>query len=174
MSIRSLGTRSAILGLGLFASLALMAGPSWAAEGGNSANAELCQQELGVLVAQDGGSFKNEGACTSYAAKGGVLTKGEANLEVRLQFEAPHCLSIHFFPACISFGVVGFGLKPGSFVEAGFKGYQERLLPVNALGVIDTGQVGAILCPFLAVGFGEGTLASGKPIKAVVTGPSGC
>ena len=53
--------------------MALMAAPSWAAKGGNSANAALCEPGgyAGVLLAQDGSAFKNAGKCTSYAAKGG-------------------------------------------------------------------------------------------------------
>ena len=63
MSIRRIGTRTVVAGLGVFASLALMAAPSWAAEGGNSANAKLCQPGgyPGALLAQDGSAFKNVG-----------------------------------------------------------------------------------------------------------------
>jgi hypothetical protein len=57
------------------ASLALMAAPSWAAKGGNSANAKLCEPGgyPGLLFNQNGEAFKNAGACTKYAAKGGKL-----------------------------------------------------------------------------------------------------
>jgi hypothetical protein len=37
-------------------------------------HAQLREQRLGFLVAQDGSSFKNERAFTSYPAKGGALT----------------------------------------------------------------------------------------------------
>lgn len=73
MSIRRIGARAALVAVGVLVSVALMVSPSSAANGGNSANAARCEQEYGVLVAQDGSTFKNAGACTSYAAKGGVL-----------------------------------------------------------------------------------------------------
>jgi hypothetical protein len=59
----------------VLASLALMAAPSWAAKGGNSANAALCEPGgyPGVLFNQQGEAFTNEGACTKYAAKGGQI-----------------------------------------------------------------------------------------------------
>lgn len=52
----------------------LLAGPVAAAPGGNSANAAKCA-EGGYLDYTDaqGNPFKNEGQCTSYAARGGQL-----------------------------------------------------------------------------------------------------
>jgi hypothetical protein len=43
MSIGRIGTGMAVVGLGVLASLALIAAPSWAAKGGNSANSKLCE-----------------------------------------------------------------------------------------------------------------------------------
>jgi len=43
MSLRRIGTRGVVVGLGVLMSLALTAAPSWAAKGGNSANAALCE-----------------------------------------------------------------------------------------------------------------------------------
>jgi hypothetical protein len=44
-------------------------------KGGNSANAKLCQKGgWKTFVRADQTPFKNQGACVSYAAKGGVLT----------------------------------------------------------------------------------------------------
>jgi hypothetical protein len=52
----------------------LLAGPVAAAPGGNAANAHKCE-EGGYLDYTDaqGNPFKNEGKCTSYAARGGQL-----------------------------------------------------------------------------------------------------
>jgi hypothetical protein len=52
----------------------LLAGPVAAAPGGNAANAHKCE-EGGYLDYTDaeGNPFKNEGQCTSYAARGGKL-----------------------------------------------------------------------------------------------------
>jgi hypothetical protein len=45
------------------------------AGGGNSANAKQCQKGgWQTLFRSDGTSFKNDGACVSYAARGGTLT----------------------------------------------------------------------------------------------------
>ncbi len=108
MSIRRIGVRSTAVGLGVLASMALMAAPSWAAKGGNSANAALCEAGgyAGVLLAQDGSAFKNEGKCTSYAAKGGQLV----GLDV-----VAGAASGGFFPVtCSGFGVP---VPPGAFGE---------------------------------------------------------
>jgi hypothetical protein len=84
-----------------------MAAPSWAAKGGNSANAKLCQPGgyPGVLLNQLAETFKNEGACTKYAAKGGQI------VGVNAVAEPP---SGGRFNATYS----GFGLKPGTFASA--------------------------------------------------------
>ena len=52
----------------------LLAGPVAAAPGGNAANAHKCE-EGGYLdyTKSNGDPFKNEGQCTSYAARGGQL-----------------------------------------------------------------------------------------------------
>jgi hypothetical protein len=52
----------------------VLAGPVTAAPGGNAANAAKCE-EGGYLDYTDanGNPFKNEGQCTSYAARGGQL-----------------------------------------------------------------------------------------------------
>ena len=75
MSLRRIGSRAVVVGLGVLTSLALMAAPSGAANEGNSANAKLCQPGgyPGVLFNQQGEVFKNARACTKYAAKGGRL-----------------------------------------------------------------------------------------------------
>jgi len=42
------------------------------AEGNNSANAQLCK-DWASLFREDGSTFVNRGACTSYAAQGGII-----------------------------------------------------------------------------------------------------
>jgi hypothetical protein len=83
MSIGRIGTRAVVVGLGVLASLALTAAPSWAANEGNSANAKLCQPGgyPGVLFNQQGQGFKNAGACTKYAAKGGLIAGADVVTE---------------------------------------------------------------------------------------------
>ncbi len=108
MSIGRIGTRAVIVCLGVFASMALMAAPSWAAKGGNSANAALCHGGYaGVLLAQDGSAFKNAGACTSYGAKGGQI----AGVNVTAQPAVAGSLQ--------EFRASGFGLAPGTEVQPG-------------------------------------------------------
>jgi hypothetical protein len=83
-----------------------MAAPAWAAKG-NSANAKLCEPGgyPGALLAQDGSAFKTEGACTSYAAKGGQIAGVNAT---------SGAVASGVFPASWS----GFGLKPETEVFA--------------------------------------------------------
>jgi len=61
--------------LAAVAALCVSVGVSTAtAGGGNSANAQLCQQDgWKSLVTSGGNAFKNQGDCVSYAAKGGTL-----------------------------------------------------------------------------------------------------
>jgi hypothetical protein len=102
MSIARIGTRATVVGLGVLASLAFTAAPSWAG-GGNSANAALCETYPGVLLAQDGSAFKNEGECTSYGAQGGQIVGVDA-------------VSALLTPNIFSTTYSGFGLKPGTKV----------------------------------------------------------
>src|SRR4029079_6043744 len=51
--------------------------------GGNSANAKLCQKNGWVtLYRSDGNPFANEGACLAYAAKGGTFATGTLTINV--------------------------------------------------------------------------------------------
>src|SRR5215217_4109175 len=63
----------------------LLAGPVAAAPGGNAANAHKCE-EGGYLDYTDaqGNPFKNEGQCTSYAARGGQLVPTGPHLSLDL------------------------------------------------------------------------------------------
>ncbi len=66
--------RAAIVGIGVLASVALTASPSWAVHE-SSKNARLCRQGgyPGALFAQDGSAFVNRKACVRYVHKGGQL-----------------------------------------------------------------------------------------------------
>jgi hypothetical protein len=110
MSTRRIVTRSAVVAIGVLASLALMAAPSWAAKGGNSANAKLCEPGgyPGVLFNQQGEGFKNAGACTKYAAKGGQIAGADV--------VAQPAVGGSFKTTCSGFGLApGFGSSCGAF-----------------------------------------------------------
>jgi hypothetical protein len=103
MSLGRIGSRAVVVGLGVLASLALMAAPSWAAKGGNGANAKLCEPGgyPGVLFNQLGEGFKNAGACTKYGAKGGQI----AGVDVVAEPAAEGS----FKETCSGFGLTGSG-----------------------------------------------------------------
>jgi len=65
-----LGVLVAFLGFA-FTSTTAVAG------GGNSDAAKLCQREWQTLRTSDGESFKNQGKCVSYAAKGGEFAPAD-------------------------------------------------------------------------------------------------
>jgi hypothetical protein len=167
MSLGRIATRAAVVGLGVLASIVFMAAPSWAAKGGNSTNAKLCETESAALVAQNGNHFKNAGACTSYAAKGGQLAK----LAVHVQFQSS-C-------ACVTGSASGFGLKPSTLyslrVEAAGGQFAEGDGAVDESGVVIPGTSISFGCPVSDVSArAEATLASGVPIKAVTAETVSC
>jgi hypothetical protein len=58
--------------------LAALGAPSAAMAGGNSGNAQACQQGgWQTLVRQDGTAFANQSDCVSYGANGGTLYHSE-------------------------------------------------------------------------------------------------
>jgi hypothetical protein len=120
MSVARIGTGAAAVGLGVLASLAFTAAPSWAA--GNSANAAP-----GALLAQDGSAFKNAGGCTRYGAQGGQIAGVSAVAEPA---------SGGGFFASFS----GFGLKPNSRVFVGAR-YQPSGVSVGS-PVVEVGSNG--------------------------------
>jgi hypothetical protein len=140
-------------------------------EGREQRQRELCETESAVLVAQNAGHFKNAGACTSYAAKGGQLAK----LEVHIHFES-NCTGLGSVVAeCILGGASGFGLKPSTFVtvKAPAQGFED-MFEVDESGAVSTKEFG-FRCPVSGVSAtAEGTLASGVPIKAVTTETLSC
>lgn len=99
MSLGRIGTRAVLAALGIFASMALTAGPSWAAKNEES----LCARGAypGVLFAEDGSAFKNRGACAKYVAKGGELGGVDAVAEPPVEGS--------FEESCS-----GFGLQPST------------------------------------------------------------
>jgi hypothetical protein len=72
MSIGRIVARATVVGVGILASIALAASPSWAAHE-SSKNAKLCRHYPGALFAQDGSAFENRKACVRYADEGGQL-----------------------------------------------------------------------------------------------------
>ena len=83
------------------------------AVGGNSDNAKLCQKDGWKTVYRaDGATFRNQGDCVSYAAKGGVPTA--ATLTASGPSACPSSEDFAGFATCIY--VQGFGLAPGAFV----------------------------------------------------------
>jgi len=99
----------------------LLAGPVAAAPGGNAANAHKCE-EGGYLDYTDpqGNPFKNEGQCTSYAARGGQLVPTGPHLSLDLSAgtisgtgftpNSPIALSGEFVPNR-NFSFITFGLS---------------------------------------------------------------
>jgi hypothetical protein len=168
MSIGRIGTRAALVAVGVLASVVFMAAPSWAAKG-NSANAKLCEAGgyPGVLFNQQGETFKNEGACTKYAAKGGQLIGLDAVAE----------------PAVLGVSLVicsGFGLEPGSPLftcsikrEAGASNPSATVGPDGTVsitvGVACTVEVGGKV-----TGIEPVAAVPGAQLKALFPPPSGC
>jgi hypothetical protein len=170
MSIARIGTRASVVGLGVLASLAFTAAPSWAG-GGNSANAALCEEGgyPGVLLAQDGTAFKNTGECASYGAQGGQVAGVNAAAEPSVG-------------GTIQVSFSGFGLKPGTevsdcakYTSASVNGCPRRLPTVAADGKFaeelgfDCEFEGSTLT-FLSV---QATTASGTLFERRFP-PSGC
>jgi hypothetical protein len=102
-----IGVRAAVVGVGVFASLAIMAAPSWAANRADSEKA-LCKPGgyPGVLLEQDASAFTNRGKCNSYVAKDGQL------VGLNTALEPP--VGDSFNETCS-----GFGLKPDSMARCG-------------------------------------------------------
>jgi hypothetical protein len=104
-----LSRKKSMLALSLIAALAsavVFAGGALAANGGNAANAKLCQ-DWPALMDSSGAQFSNEGACVSYGAQGGAVY-ALAGLTVE------PCASQPFDGLCVS--TSGFGLAPTTFV----------------------------------------------------------
>jgi hypothetical protein len=147
-----------------------MAAPSWAAKG-NSANAKLCEAGgyPGALLAQDGSAFKNEGKCTSYAAKGG-------------QIAGVNGVSLGATGGVWTATFSGFGLKPGSTTFAGYR-YEASFISnggfaeVNSEGTFTESISEGCEKPFgTATGpmVIEATTAAGTVFIREFARPSGC
>jgi len=103
--------KKSVIALALLATLVsalVLAAGALAANGGNSANAKLCQKG-GWLTLMDSSTtaFPSEGECVSYGAHGGAIY-AIASIEV-----AP-CANQPFDGICVS--TSGFGLKPTTVV----------------------------------------------------------
>jgi hypothetical protein len=114
----------------------LFAVVAYAAAGGNAANAHKCE-EGGYLDYTDanGDPFKNEGQCTSYAARGGQLVPVPTGPDITIDQAAGTISGTGFTPNSSSFfvttafspsGLTVFGLNPvttdatGAFVSSGW------------------------------------------------------
>ena len=168
MSLGRIGARAALVAVGVLASVALMAAPSWAK---NSTNSKLCEAGgyPGVLFAQDGSTFKNEGKCTSYTAKGGQL----AGISIVVE----PAVGGNFTVTCS-----GFGLKPG-FPELTCEiHYQEGT--ENPGSVVAADGTASVSGSFPCRGAGNlgkvtgveiiATTAAGARIETSAPPPSGC
>jgi hypothetical protein len=94
--------------LATIVSALVLAGGALAADGGNSANATLCQKGgWHALMDSSANAFANEGACVSYGAQGGAIYA-----LARLHVEP--CAQQPFDGLCVS--TSGFGLQPTTVV----------------------------------------------------------
>lgn len=134
-----LSPKQSLLGLALLAAVAsalVFAGGALAANGGNSANAKLCQKGgWQTLMDSSAASFSGEGACVSYGAHGGVIYP-LAKLEVE------PCATQPFDGLCVS--TSGFGLAPTTFVTTPLlkngSAVTTELLVVQADGTAGSGS----------------------------------
>jgi hypothetical protein len=104
-----LSPKKSMLALALVTALAsavVFAGGALAANGGNSANAKLCQ-DWPALMDSSATQFSNEGDCVSYGVHGGAVY-ALASLTVE------PCANQPFDGLCVS--TSGFGLAPTTFV----------------------------------------------------------
>jgi hypothetical protein len=106
-----LSPMKSVLGLALLGAIAcafVFAGGALAANGGNSANAKLCQKGgWQSLMDSSAAQFPSAGECVSYGAHGGAIY-ALASLHVE------PCATQPFDGLCVS--TSGFGLAPTTFV----------------------------------------------------------
>jgi hypothetical protein len=172
MSVARIGTRAAVVGLGVIASLALTAAPSWA--GGNSAAAKACEAGYtGTLLNQTGlpVTFKNEGQCTKAGAHGelvGVNAVAGAAAD-------------GVFPVTFS----AFGLQPNStavivprYEPSGLATAGTTLL-IGGKGEDPGSTLSPFFCEILTLGTAASivvqvTTAAGREPTLEFPGPTGC
>ena len=139
---------------------------------GNGTSAKLCEPGgyPGALFNQQAEAFKNAGACTKYAAKGGQLAGVNS-------FPEP--------PSGSSFNATysGFGLKPGTLASAcvSYPGVGSDCMPfpeVEADGTFAAGPEGEFPCniegPKPAFLFVQAETAAGVLFTREFPPPSGC
>jgi hypothetical protein len=128
------------------------------ARGGNSAAAHACQRNgYTQWTTSDGIPFKNAGQCTSYAARGGVLTAvatGTVEVELLVEWDL-------FGPGTVF--IEGEQLAPGSVVQATVsgRGVINLTAPVAVVGSDGTFFVATSYSGCVRVEF-SGTTASGQ------------
>jgi hypothetical protein len=75
---RTMTRRAAVIAVVALAGLSVLAGPAGAA--GNSANGKACQDGgWKTLLTSTGGTFKSQGVCVSYGARGGQYQQPVTN-----------------------------------------------------------------------------------------------
>jgi hypothetical protein len=155
-----LSLKKSLLGLALVAAVAsafVLAGGALAANGGNSANAKLCQ-DWQALMDSSAAPFSNEGDCVSYGAHGGAIY-AKAGLTVE------PCANQPFDGLCVS--TSGFGLAPTTFATTPLlkngSAVTTEFLVVQADGTAGTGQ------PFAHF---EAPCVAGNVYSATATGTS--
>lgn len=129
-----LSPKKSMLALALVTALAsavVFAGGALAANGGNSANAKLCQ-DWPALMDSSATQFSNEGECVSNGAHGGAIY-ALASLTVE------PCATQPFDGLCVS--TSGFGLAPTTFVTTPIlkngSAVTTEFLVVQADGTVD-------------------------------------
>jgi hypothetical protein len=168
MPIGRIGSRSVVVGLGVLASLAFTAAPSWAAK----EQAEVCHSYPGTLFTREGSAFKNTRACVEYARKGGQLVGIDAVAEPPVEGS--------FKETCTGFGLrpstaaLGFSLDCGAAYNRDF-----TLDTIGEVAADGTALVSTVMpCTFLRgnVGslFAGGIASDFTEVRAEFPRPSGC
>ena len=155
-----LSPKKSMLALALVAALAsavVFVGGALAANGGNSANAKLCQ-DWPALMDSSATQFSNEGECVSNGAHGGAIY-ALASLTVE------PCATQPFDGLCVS--TSGFGLAPTTLVTTPLlkngSAVTTEFLVVQADGTASSGS------PFAHF---EAPCVAGKVYSATATGTS--
>ena len=164
----------AALTMSLSIAAAAVAGGGHGNKGGNSATAKLCQHGgWQRLHRADGGSFKNAGACVSYAAHGGTLSAFELSQGTCPAGSPADAVCIFLFAVGLQpgSGLVGLATAaPGNVVlEFG----PAATTPVPANGVVDGLYLTAAPCSTFSTLSVEGTTADGGTVSDEVRADAG-
>lgn len=141
----------------------MLAGGAAAANGGNSANAKLCQQGgWETLTRSDGSSFANTGACVSYAARGGEFGGGSSEPTWTLVVSACSAPLAGFTCA----NATGSGLQPGTAVTLLADGFFAGSANVDGAGNVSVPTSYQTCDPGSVDWHATGTAADGTPVTS--------